>query len=185
MFKKIWAPILMVGCVLGLNSGSAQAGSVGVDLVANGSYTMATGTANPTAAMGYPGGGLNLNFNFNDKVAFQLGGHYVTRNYTGGTEGNVTENFVSGVGGFKFSLAPAFAINLGGYYNYGLTTVATGTDYGVAAGISLIVPMGKGIGFLINPMYHYALSTKTFSSGSTVVPSELLAFVGFTIGGGK
>ena len=172
-----------LGLVLGAQN--ALAGRVSVELLGNGTYSMPAGTPTSTPTLGYPGGGLNLNINLGTKVAFQLGGHYVTRIVT--TDAAYTGNFISSNAGFKLMLSRGFSFIVGGYYNYYLTDpfTLTGNDLGLSGGIGLTIPMGSSVGLYISPMYHYSLSTLTYGTASTLTPHELLAFVGLIIGGGS
>lgn len=88
--------------------------------------------------------------------------------------------------GFGFHLGRALALELGGYYNYNLTNpdALAGSDYGAYAGLRLMIPIGSSAKFMINPQYHYALSTLTVGSLVTYTPHEAVLLVGFIFGGG-
>jgi hypothetical protein len=171
-----------LGCILGVRP--AQAAGLSLELLGNGTYSMATGSEAPKSAIGTPGAGLNLNFHLGPKTAIQLGAHYITRSILIGTP--IRSGIISGDLGFKFFLSNAFSIVLGGYYNnlrtnpMGLST----QDYGLALGLGLTVPLGHNVGFLISPVYHYALKEQTYATG-TLKASEIIGMVGFVFGGGR
>ncbi|MEO5970434.1 MAG: hypothetical protein ABIQ95_10955 [Bdellovibrionia bacterium] len=181
--KKGTRAVLVIGSLaMILGAQNAMAG-MSVELLGNGTYSMATGTPTSTPAFGYPGGGLNLNINFGSKTAFQLGGHYVTRVLT--TDANSTSNFVSLNAGLKFFLSRVFSLTVGGYYNYYLTNPLglSTSDQGLAAGIGWALPLSSSIDFLFSPTYHYALVSQTYGAANSVTSSEIVGFVGFVIGG--
>jgi len=178
--------VLAIGSLaIAIGAQSAMAGSVSVELLGNGTYSMPVGTPTATRTFGYPGGGLNLNIHLGTKVAFQLGGHYATRVVT--TDAAYTSKYVSGNAGFKLMLSRGFAFIVGGYYNRYFTDPfsLTGTDYGLSGGIGLTVPMGSSVGLYISPMYHYSLSTLAYGAASTLTPHEIVGFAGLIFGGGS
>ncbi|MBI2712203.1 MAG: hypothetical protein HYX41_04990 [Bdellovibrio sp.] len=179
--KKTSLVLVVFGAVLA----AAPAYAVGVSLVGEGVYSMATGTPTPTATFGYPGGGLIFNFRLGSKVDFELGGAYSTRFLAVDTTN--TQTMIMGLGGFRLKFSRSLFLNFGGYYNYMLNDplASTGSDYGLDAGLGIIIPIGSTAGILINPRYHYSLTTMTYSTG-TYTPSEIIGFVGLSFGmGGK
>jgi hypothetical protein len=184
MIRGLKAALLIAGLGMVLGTQNARAGRISVELLGNGTYSMATGTPTPVASFAYPGGGLNLNFNLGPKAAFQIGGHYMTRLVT--TDVSYTSTYASYNAGFKFMFSRGFSLILGGYYNSYMTNgmgLST-NDMGVSAGLGLALPLGQALDLYISPMYHYALTAPTYAGG-TYTPSEVIAFVGFVFGGGS
>ncbi len=184
--KKLLQAVFVV-CSLGLGTQTATAGGVSLELLGNGTYSMATGTPTPTSGLAFPGGGLNINLHLGPKLAFQVGGHYVSRLLT--TTAAFTNTFISTNAGLKFMLSPAFSLILGGYYNSSMTDNIglLYTDLGASVGFGLAIPMGSSVSFYISPMYHYALNQQNYitDNSMTLTPSELIGFVGFVFGGGS
>lgn len=178
--KKIRIAVMLMGTSMLFAAPAAWA--VGVDLVGAGVYSMATGTPAPTASFGYPGGGLIFNFRMGSKVDFQLGGLYLTRILDIG--GTSTQTMIDGLMGLKLKFTRSLFIHVGGYYNYSLSDAlsALGKDYGIDAGIGIVLPLGSSVGLLINPRYHYALNAATYGTDGTYTPSEVLGVIGLSFG---
>jgi hypothetical protein len=176
-----------LGLVLGAQS--AMAGRVSVEILGNATYAMGTGDPTPTAALTYPGVGLNLNFHLGPKVALQIGEQYRTR--TTSSDADYSSILLSSNLGLKYMFSRGFSLIVGGYYNSPMANAlaSVGTDMGVSAGIGLTVPLSSSIGLYINPAYHYALGQLTYTglvsgAAATLTPSEVIASVGLILGGG-
>ncbi len=186
MMKGFQKVLLLVSCLTVLSAPSAWA--IGVDLFGAGTYTMGTGSPTPTSALGFPGGGLGLNFKLGQKVDLNISGLYLTSKYSvddgiGGTT-DVASTKIQAQLGFVFNLSRVFALDFGGHYNNYLKndTGFSGTnDYGLQAGLNLRIPLGATAAFFIHPQYHYALS-KFSSDDSSLTPNEFVGTVGFSFG---
>jgi hypothetical protein len=178
MIKRVRLLLVLTGLFLGVGVKWARAE---IDLGAVGTYPQLSSLASQTPMFGFPGGGLVLNFRMGNAIAFQLGGLYMTRSYSSGSQVNTT--LLDGMAGFKFKLGRFLFINLGGYYNDYLKNPDswTGSDYGIYAGLGIKIPLGVAVSLLINPMYHYCLSSVTNANGS-LTPHEWVAFAGLSFG---
>jgi len=177
--KKLRQACLLIGVSTLLVAAPSYA--IGVDVFGAGTYSMATGTPTPTANFSYPGGGVIFNFKLGSKVDFQLGAAYLTRTLAIGL--NFNQTMVDGLAGIKFNFSRMFFLNIGGFYNYYVTDAiaSTGSDYGVDAGLGIVIPLSNSVGILLNPRYHYSLATMTNVFG-TYTPSEIIGFVGLSFG---
>lgn len=180
MRTKIRAALILAGISVVFAAPSAWA--IAVDLVGAGTYSMATGTPTNTAALGFPGGGLILDFRLGSKVDFALGGLYLTRVTNQGTA--VTHTMVQGLGGFRLMASRAFFVELGGYYNYRLTDPEStlGQDYGVYGGIGIRAMISNSVAFFLSPRYHYCLNNAMTNANGTIAPHEIVGLVGLTFG---
>lgn len=172
-----------LGIVLGMQN--AVAGVLSVELLGNATYSLATGSPTPTATFGYPGGGLNLNLNLGSKIAFQVGGHYVTTYWNTGTN-NITSTIDTNAG-FKFMFSREFSLIARGYYSlYRTNPLSLSTpNEGVEAGLGFALPLSSSIDLYFNPMYRYPLIKATYGVGNTLTPSEIIGYIGIVIGGGS
>jgi hypothetical protein len=177
---RVGLAIFSLGAVLGAQN--ASAGPISVEVLANSTYSMATGTPAPTSGIGSLGGGLNFNLRLGSKVAMQLGGHYMNRLVT--TDMDYRSTYLSVNGGFKFMASKAFSVIVGGYYNkyYSNSMGLSETDAGATAGIGLAIPLGASLAIYINPMYRYGLVKQTYGSASTLTSSEIVGFAGIILG---
>src|SRR4051794_16290718 len=112
MMTGIQKIIVFTCCIGGLGISSAWAG-VGVDLLADASYSMASGSPTPASALGFPGGGARLNFRLGAKFDLQLGGFYETFSYNNASVRTIT--MIDGQVGLKWKLGKVISFNFGGY----------------------------------------------------------------------
>ncbi|MGE4234296.1 MAG: outer membrane beta-barrel protein [Bacteriovoracia bacterium] len=133
------------------------------------------------------GGGILPEFMLGKMTGLEIGALFMTRKtsyslavetYPGRTEQATTSLEINAVEVplvFRFWLARAISIGLGGYYgiavgdasvstkigntSYTSTSPASGSDYGAIGNIRLDIPFGKSFGFVIDGRYLYGLSS--------------------------
>ena len=174
MMTRVQKLVVFASLIVSLSAPAAYAG-VGVDLLGAATYSMEAGS---TGQLGFPGGGVVLNFRLGSKFDLQLGGIYLTRNYNDGA--NRTMTMIDGLLGFKYKFGKVVTLNFGGYGNYILTSSSSmlNRDIGLLAGIGIRIPLGAKFGILLNPQFRYGLIQPTGYSFN-----EVVMLAGFTIGG--
>jgi hypothetical protein len=179
---KRYQSVLMLLCLMAAFGVSSANASTSFDLVGAADIPAATGTPSPTGTPGL-GGGLFLAFGLGQRVALELGGLYLTRNYNDGASSNAI-TMISGDLGLRLKLARVLYLVVGAYGNGYLTNPEplTGTDYGVLGGVGIHIPFSPTVALMVRGDYHYALNALSGASGATITPSEIIATAGLSFG---
>lgn len=146
--------------------------------------------------LGYPVGGLAVEFPMGKRFGLVLDGSYFTRAFNTAAFGDISHSSIQGELRVHFWLARFLTIGVGGYGSYLLdpmrrsggatmTLAAYGVrniDYGLLASLGFQIPISAKLGFITGAKYHYGLANLATAAGSRLQFSDVTFFIGLTFG---